>query len=271
MAEVLIGSQAIQRHFPEFRRGGKGSDWDFLSSTGDHPDVPPGLKIDVFVDPRINAWEPWHGFDNVATPDEAYTVKLSHMFWEVNGSTENWNKHAYDAIFLSRKGCQFIPELYEILYPIWKERHGGRKAKLRAASKQGFFKDAVVRKYDHDSLHRSVAYYETPMYEQILKDGSEVDCSWEKFQELPHRHKIKLCREEIYVTALERILVPNDLVGDARRAYHWSLRRVLTSLFTGKWALFVALNLDELLIPDVDYRALHRSNANKLILMEDPQ
>lgn len=266
-----MGSRAIHFWFSDFRRGGdESADWDWLSASEcgqpwrmENDDV-----HEVFVDERIGGW---HWGNPIATPDELYTLKLSHMFWEVNGSTQNWNKHAYDAIFLSRKGAKFLPELYEILYPIWKEVHGGRKAKLRAASKEGFFKDAVVRKYDHDSLHRSVAYLHQPIYEMILKDGSEVDCSWDKFQSLPHHAKIKLCREEIYVTALERILVPNDLVGDARRAYHWSLRRVLTSLFTGKWALFVALNLDELLIPNVDYRALHRSNADKLILMEDPQ
>lgn len=280
MGATLIGSRAIREHLPEFRRGGADSDFDWI--TTDPADelvcrlqsqlmVPLGqlAQVDVLVDERLGAWE----WGDMATLDELYTLKVSHMFWEVNGSTQNWNKHAYDAIFLRRHGAQFIPELHTILYPIWKDRLGGRKAKLRAASKQSFFKDAVVRKYDHDSLHRSVALSAdgVPMYEKILKPGSEVDCSWDLFMGLSHDDKIRLCREEVYVTALERILVPNDLVADARRAYHWSLRRVLTSLFTGKWALFVALNLDELLIPNVDYRALHRSNADKLILMEDPQ
>lgn len=271
---VLVGSRAMRFWFPQdfHRGGGYDSDWDWLSATPCN--APWRMENDdvheVFVDQRLNGWC-WG--NPIATPNEIYTLKISHMFWEVGGNTLNWNKHAYDAIFLSRHGCQFIPELYELLYPIWKEQHGGRKAKLRAASKEGFFKDAVVRKYDHDSLHRSVALDPSgvAMYERILKPGSEVDCSWELFEELSHEDKIKLCREEIYVTALERILVPNGLVGDARRAYHWSLRRVLTSLFTGKWALFVALNLDELLIPNVDYRALHRANADKLSLMEDPQ
>lgn len=262
---TLVGSRAMAIHFPEYRRGSSGSDWDFFTDcmVGSHPDVLE--KIDVFEDPQLRLWD----WGPVATPDELYTIKISHMFWEVNGSTENWNKHCYDAIFLQRNGAKFLPELYEILFPIWKRVHGGRKAKLRNASKSGFFKDAVTRKYDHDSLHRSVAYNDKPVYEMILKDGSEVDCSWEKFMELPHEQQIQLCREEIYVTALERILVPNDLRADARRAYHWSLRRVLTSLFTGKWALFVALHLDELFVPDVDYRARHIAGADKLILLEE--
>lgn len=266
---TLVGSRAIQLHFPEFRRGSPGSDWDFFTDcvVGSEPHV--SDKVDIFEDVRLRKW-PW---TEIATPDELYTIKLSHMFWEINGSTENWNKHCYDAIFLQRQGCKFIPELYDLLFPIWKDLHGGRKAKLRGASKNGFFKDAVTRKYDHDSLHRSVALAAdgVPMYEKILKPGSEVDCSWELFEALTHDEKLDLCREEIYVTALERILVPNDLRADARRAYHWSLRRVLTSLFTGKWALFVALNLDELFVPNVDYRALHQENAHKLILLEDPQ
>ena len=122
-----------------------------------------------------------------------------------------------------------------------------------------------------DNIAVSFQFTDPARVAGFVKPGSEVDCSWELFEALTHDEKLDLCREEIYVTALERILVPNDLRADTRRAYHWSLRRVLTSLFTGKWALFVALNLDELFVPNVDYRALHQENAHKLILLEDPQ
>lgn len=265
-----MGSRAIHFWFPDFRRGGdESADWDWLSAS--ECDQPWRMENDdvheVFVDERIGGW---HWGNPIATPDELYTLKLSHGAFIVNGSDANWNKHFYDLIFLERKGCQLIPELHDLLYPIWKEVHGRRKAKLAGQTKQGFFSDAVFRKYDHDSLHASVALRGRPMYESVLKDGSEVDCSLEKFQALDHEDKLILCFEEIAVTALERILIPAWERGEspqARRAYHWALRRVCTSLFKNEWALFVLQNASSLLVPMIDYEAWHKSHADRLVLL----
>lgn len=263
MTEVLIGSRAIKHWFPDFNRGAS-SDWDFLASTHDRPDIPTTEKIDVFVDERIGLW-PWAGQYPIANPDELYTIKISHSFWEINRNPENWNKHAYDIIFLERQGATFLRPLYDILRPIWKERHGRKEVNLNQ-TKEKFFGDNVQRKYDHDSLHETVMYHERPLYERLLKPGSEVDCSWDLFLQLDQADKIKLCREEIMVTALERILIPYDYKFSPRRAYHWSLRRTCTSLFKNEWALFVLLNLDELFVPDIDYLALHKQRSDRLIL-----
>lgn len=260
MAVTLIGSQAIKHHFPDFREP---KDWDWLATK-----VCDGFQIrddeDWFIDARLSAWP----FGLVATPDELYTIKISHMFWEVNGSTQNWNKHMYDIIYLKNKGCLFLPDLYDILLPIWKEQHGGRKAKLVGKTKDGFFQDAVTRIYDHDSIHEAVAYRERPAYESILKPGSQVDCSFELFQALSHEEKVILCREEVEVTAYERLILPAWEQGrtvDNRRAYHWALRRTCTSLFQPRWALFIGLNFQEIFIPTPGWVNRFKQNQDKLV------
>ncbi len=256
---VLVGSRALGwpgRVKPD-------TDWDWLRS--DPCFVPLGDNVEVFTDPRIGEWN----WGNVATLDELYTLKISHSAWDIGGS---WNKHACDIMQMKSCGAQFIPELYEILRPIWKDQHGRKEVSL-TQTKEKFFSDNVVRKYDHDSLHETVCYYDYPfpypLYRAVLKPGSEVDCDWSVFEKLTHADQIKMIREEIYVTALERILLPTGFTKCQLFAYRWSLRRCATSLLKGRWQLFIMLNLSELWTPDIDYRALHRSRTDRLIPMED--
>lgn len=269
---VLVGSRAINFWFKDFRRGAdEACDWDWLSA---QPcDDPWRMRKqedavhEIHVDERLDGW---HWGNPIATADELYTLKLSHQTHIVN-SEATWDKHWADIRFLEAKGCEFIPELYALLAPIWQELHGRRKAKLDQTKDQ-FFKDAVVRKYDHDSLHRSMALDPSgiAMYERVLRDGSEVFCEWSKFEALDHKDKLILCFEEIAVTALERILIPAWDQGRSicpRRAYRWALRRVCTSLFKNEWALFILRNACSLSVPLVDYRAWHRSNQDKLVLL----
>lgn len=268
MTVTLTGSRAMKHWFPDARtpRG----DWDWHS---DKPGWWPGElpvdqftrlceRHDVFVDERLAAW-PW---GEIATPDELYTLKISHSFWELNGPG-HWDKHASDIVFLERKGAKFLRPLYDILLPIWKERYRKNPTNLSQTAGK-FFADAVNRLYDHDSVHRSIAYGERPLYESVLRDGSEVAVDNDKFRAMDHDTQIRLAREEIYVTALERILIPRGYKGSPSAAYHWALRRTATSLFKGDWALFLMLNLDELMRPDCDYRRRHLDNKHKLLLNE---
>lgn len=245
---TLVGSTAAKHWFPEFR---KPKDADYLS------DTTTDITGDVFVDARLAE----HTWGDIATPEELYTLKISHAFWEINNS---WDKHAGDIVFFQRRGIQFRRSLYDILLPIWKDKHRGRKTNLNKTAK-AFFSDAVKRRYVHDSVHESVAYYDRPLFKNILKDGQEVLVDTAKFFSLPHEDKLKLVREEVYTTALERILIPNDYRGSPAAAYAWSLRRTITSLFKGEWALWTVLHFSELSKPDCDYRQRHLNNKHKLV------
>lgn len=253
---TLIGSTAARMHFADFRTA---NDVDYHTPRAQ--DVDDWPEFDVFVDERLEAWT-WR---KIATPEELYTMKISHSFWDIDGS---WDKHAADIVFFQRKGVQFIRELYDILLPIWKDIHGSKITNLNQSA-EDFFGDAVPRKYDHDSIHASVAYHDRPLYESILADGAEVMVDSSKFWAMDHETKIKLIREEIYATALERIVIPQNYECSPGWAYRFALKKGLTSLFKNDWALFVALNLDELGRPDCNYVQRHLRNKNQLIPLED--
>lgn len=262
---TLIGSHAMRYWFKDARQPGMDADLHGVAGPAPHERVWAdicGLRIDAFVDERLGAWD----WGLTATPDELYTLKISHAFWEINGWRE-WDKHAGDIVFLERKGAQFLRPLYDIVLPIWQERYRRNPTNLSQSAGK-FFADAVDRKYDHDSVHESVAYGERPLYESILADGSEVAVDNSKFWAMDFDTQIKLVREEVYATALERILIPDGYKQSPRRAYHWALRRTITSLFKGEWALFVLLNLDLLMVPDCNYMQRHLDNIDKCIILE---
>lgn len=250
MTKTLIGSQAARHHLPDFREP---KDTDYFSEE-------PVDGAEVFWHPKLAEWN----WGSIATLDELYTIKVSHSFWELHGT---WLKHAHDMMLFKQRGAQFIPELHKILYPIWEERYGKKKANLET-DPEDFFNERIVKRiYDHDSIHASVAYNDAPLFEKILRDGSAVAVDKSKWDALPEIDKLNMVREEVYATALERKLIPNDYTGSARAAYAWTLCKTVTSLTKGWFALYVALHLEELYKPDVDYVKRHKDNADKLILL----
>lgn len=254
MEWMLIGSAAMRSHFDDARQA---ADLDIFSPRemeGIDTFWHPGLED--FVNPNPE----W-----VANPDELYTIKISHSFWNLHGT---WRKHMSDAIFLERKGAKFLPDLHTRLYAIWEDVYGKKPVHLNM-TKEEFFEDKIVRIYDHDSLHESVAYYDRPLYLRILKNGSSVAVDRSKFDALSYEDQLRLAREEIYANALERKVIPDEYLGSPGAAYSWSVQQTITSLSKGWFALFVALNYDRLRLPDCDYVARHLANADKLIKLED--
>lgn len=263
---TLIGSAAAKQHFPDFREP---KDVDYHSANPCVLITPEGeMRRDVFTDVRLAQWN----WGEVATPSELYTMKVSHSFWEIGdpqSRSKNWRKHMSDVVFFQRKGVEFNRELYDILLPIWKDIHKKNPTNLKQNA-GAFFKDAVVRKYDHDSIHASIAYNDHPLYEDILVPGEEVMVDSTKFfSGMDYETQLQLVREEVYATALERIMIPNDYVGSPSQAYAWALQRTITSLFKGEWALWTVLNYDTLARPDCNYVQRHLDNKDKLILLED--
>lgn len=249
---LIVGSTAMQKYVPER----KAKDLDTFSW---NPQVG-----DSFWHPGLLDWLS-HGTDRIATLDELFTIKASHSGWELkNGS---WNKHMYDIILLKQAGAKIIPELYTLLYKIWEERHGKKKLNLDQEKGQ-FFTDAVNRIYDHDSIHASVAYGEKAMYEYVLKDGATVDVDMSKVRALSFTDQVKLYREEIYATALERLVIPSKYKYSPRAAYAWSARRTITSLTKGWSSRFLIENWDVFRQPDVDYVQKHLDNKDKLIRLD---
>lgn len=247
--KTLVGSRALLKHFSDFYR--EADDTDYFSDTEIE-------GADVFYHPYLEKWS-WGA---IATADEIYTIKVSHSFWQLRN--KSWSKHMRDIQFMQEKGCYFILELHEILYPIWEEIHGKKKANLEQEPDQ-FFNPKVDRKYDHDSLHTSIAYYDQPLFNEILRDGHQVAVDRKKFEALPIERKFQLVREEIYATALERHIIPADYARSRVSSYKSALMQTVTSFSKGWFPLFIVLNYSELNMPDLNFVEVHKANADKLI------
>lgn len=247
---VLIGSRAAKYRYSDFPR--EPNDFDCFS-----PQSQEGT--DSFWHPAIERWP----FGTIATGDELYTIKVSHAFWNLHGT---WSKHMHDIRFFQSKGAQFLPDLFQILYPIWEELHGKKKANLNATPEE-FFNNKVLRVYEHDSIHMSIAYYTRPLFERILRDDHDVAVDRGKFDALDYLDKLRLVREEVYATALERQLIPSNYKSSPRGAYSWALMKLITSFSKGWFPLFIVRNYHELHKPDIDYLQLHKNNSDRLILL----
>lgn len=251
--EVLIGSTAARYWFSDFRephdidyvtqgKSGRQDNVEFLY----HPGVVERLTAPI------------------ATPNELYTIKASHAFWVLRHS---WEKHMSDILFFQNKECQIIDDLFDFLYTVWEERHGKKKANLNVSA-EDFFNKRVVRKYDHDSIHASIAYHDRPLYEAILRDGSEVMVDKSKFDALYLEDKYRLVREEVYATALERVLIPADYNTSPRAGYAFAMKKTITSFSKGWFPRFIVENYSNLYRPDCDYVQRHLDNKHKLITLE---
>lgn len=176
----------------------------------------------------------------VATPNAIYTIKCSHLGWDIK-----WEKHKSDVIYLKAKGCELILELYSVLVKHWEIEHGDKSHLSLNKSKEEFFNDNVKKIYDHDLLHEIVARPNRPVYESVLKENEQVLVDKNKFSKLPKELQIKLFREEIKVIALERYLIPSNFRISKLKAYFLALKKTITNL-TKNWATqFIVENLYE--------------------------
>lgn len=255
---LIIGSHAAKHHIPTWREP---KDLDVFTELQSVP------RIDAYWHPSFANIFPTYNDDHVryATLDELYTIKCSHLYWDLRNNT--WEKHAHDVLRLKEEGATLIVDKHNALYKVWEEKHGKKVVDLDM-DKASFFDDAVPRVYDHDSVHYSVAYGDAPLYESFLKDGEEINIDMKKVWAAPFDVQVQLFREEIYATALERKVIPANYVGSPRAAYVWALKRTITSLTKGRSARFIVENLDTFRSPDVDYVQRHLRQKHKLIKFE---
>jgi hypothetical protein len=155
----------------------------------------------------------------------------------------------HDIKFFQSKNVIHDEDLFSLLYKDWVNIHGNKRAYLKKQNEE-FFKDGVDRKYVHDDIHRAVAYYDEPMFEKLKKDRSSAMLDHGMFLELSHDDQLKLCREEIYVTALERFLITSNFRTSRRSAYMGACRLLVTSMTKGWFPKFLVLNWQELCNPD---------------------
>lgn len=254
---MIFGSTAARFWFPDFREP---KDLDILSPLEPNPTK----EVQYY----------WYGassqyiLDNnkhpeYVDPEFLYTLKAAHANFNVF-----WEKTMGDIVFFQRKGLQIHDELYKLAAADFKALYGKRHAEamLKGKTSITFFQDAVPRKYIHDSIHEAVAYYDSPLYERILKGDGTVACSKEKFEALSFEDQLRLVKEEVFVTALERFLIPEEFRYSTQRAYWLSLKKLITTMSSGWFSRFIIGNYDALAVNKDNYVKTFNDNSHKLIL-----
>jgi hypothetical protein len=192
------------------------------------------------------------GGEQLLTPGILLTLKLSHLTYDIR-----WKKHAEQAVWMLEQGIFPTSPLYDKLAVYWEERHGKKRANLMK-SNDDFFKNGVTYTYVHDSLHEAISHPNRPLYEKCKPDLTKAYLSGKLFEGMPESEKLKLCREEIYVTALERFLVPTHFKMDPVIANRRAIHRLCVSMTKGWFPKYILCNLDKLWSPVDDYVALFR-------------
>lgn len=241
---MLIGSRAIKYHFSDFPREPK--DWDYATNS---KSIKPFKDQDFINIPQLVG-------EGIATPDQLYTLKLSHIFWN-----KQQEKHLSDLIFLKRKGCKKDEKLFDELYKHWNQNLGENKRVDYEKSNDSFFDDdAVVRPIEHDELHRIIN--PNPLYLLIKPDQTSANISKEMFFNLPKEIQLELCREEAYVLALERFVV-FDKKMYWREGYTKMLRAMIMRLSPLWFGTYVAENYDMLRKPTFNFEQKFKQKQNE--------
>lgn len=266
MKKILIGSRAAFEHFPtSYYRNISNSDYDYLVDLS-KPEFDILIKGKISIAGKraefhnVNSYKGLHQFfdnsEEVAAPEYLYTLKLSHCFWN-----KRWQKTMDDILFFQRNKVQLNDRLFSLLYNDWTEIHGDKRSYLNVSNEE-FFRDAVDRVYPHDFIHECIAYYGDPLYNKCKRDKNKAILSHDLFLELSYLDQLRLCREEIYATALERFVVPANFRINSKVAYLGACRLLLTSMTKGWFPRFIAENWYSLYKPDVDFISIFKEKIN---------
>jgi len=201
----LFGSHLIKKYYSDFR---KPNDIDWV--TNDESEMKKSIigKEEYYYIPFTP--------DREMTPDEIYTVKVSHAIYDIH-----WRKTMSDIRFLQMKGCKVLPEFLKKLREHWVKIHGEQHRTDFEVEPGDFFDDRVKRKVSHDELHKMLN--PSPTYKKMIDDG--VTPSSVKFFNLTENEKKEALFEESFVIAIERLSNNPD-----RLAYNIAQQSLVTRL-----------------------------------------
>lgn len=281
---LLTGSRALDFYL---NRNSEKSDWDFIASEEELNKInlsfcgQDSIKFDsveflnrkalnnskfcgdvvTLYHTKSDKW--WFNY-NICTPEELYIQKRSHLHRPIK-----FIKHIHE-LELIKKECKDIgswPVNSSILKErtkLTKEKYGDRVPSLNKTN-EDFFDDPVTKYYVHDDLHEVVAYYERPLYEKLKLDGSMAKCEKELWNELSYEDKVNCVREEAYVIALERFIIPHLIKGKKHRpqtyAFYSALEKIATTLTSNWFRDFAIDNYFEIKSDPVDF--LSKFNEEK--------
>jgi hypothetical protein len=196
-----------------------------------------------------------------ANPEILFLIKQSHIGYQIH-----WDKNIEDYHTLKKSAINH--EFFSMVLDDFmkqraiemRERFSNRKKIDLEKKNSEFFnatKKSVKRKYPHDLLHKNTCYYDRPLYERLKTDLSKAAVDETLWNALSHDDRIKAVKEEAFVIALERKIIPAHEKGekwDRLVAFRWSLMRISTNLTNGFFQKFALENHHEIMkdIPEFD-------------------
>jgi len=176
--------------------------------------------------------------NDVRPVDLLYTMKMSHRFLK---NSPHFHKTRRDILSLRKVAAKIFNEDW---YKIRMEETYWYKHPNLSTSKEDFFADdGVTYYYDHDWLHEQLAIDNIPAYRTYLKDGSEVQCDKNKWNNCFFFTKLCGVAEEAAVLAYERSIIPFDTTRE--EMFPFALQKVCTSITSGWFREFAWENYDK--------------------------
>lgn len=224
--------------------------FDYIVRKGrdDYHDVLSSSQSLITMEPDISST-----FVMYANFEMLYTIKCSHAQFDVQ-----WEKTMNDIKCMQKHNLnvELDEDLYEMLYDFWLKVHRNNKDKVDLdKSNEAFFDDSVQRLWDHDSLHEAMAFTDRPMYEKFKYDQSSAMLSEKLFAEAETIERIQLCLEEIYVTALERFMIPRNFKMGRNTAMKQATKQLVTSMTKGWFPKYIIENWSRILHAHDQYQS----------------
>lgn len=211
-----------------------------------------GLSLNIlsptalYISKRSHVWRPLKF---------AKHIRELHLIKDYLKKNDEWPLSGYENALLKNRT------------QLTKEKYGHRAPSLNKTNEE-FFDDFVTKYYIHDDLHKVVAYYDEPIYERLKNDSSLAKCEKDLWNQLSHEDKVKCVREECYVIALERYIIPFKEKGErympSHIAFNKAQERVCTTLTSGWFRDFAIDNWSEIRSDIVDFLSLFLEKENSL-------
>jgi hypothetical protein len=258
----LIGSRALNHFLP---RSVAGKDWDLVAESEDllvpskeHDLSPDGLytlEVCQTFDSGVVIETPL-GSAKLPSPVGLMLLKRSHLHRPIGFEKHIRDYHelvAYCSQF--EKGDNYY-RLLKLRTKATKSLYGDKVPSLKK-SKSEFFDDYVTKIYEHDDIHAATCYGIRPIYKELQSDDGTVWCSRAKWEALPHEDRIRCIREEAFVIALERFVIPQIALDKkhmpAKMAFNKAVFRICTTLTSGWFRNFAIENWPEITNCNYDF------------------
>ena len=180
-----------------------------------------------------------------ASPEVLLSLKKSHINFPIK-----FEKHIKDYNFLlSKLKEDKLSKITKTNFKETEKRVGELRTPSLKKSTMNFFgqSDGYVKYfYIHDDIHRVMSHYDRPVYEDMQVDSSSAWCEKDMWNNFSFEKKAKCVLEEAYVIALERRIIPMlngcGEVVTSKKAFEWALMRICTNLCSGWFRQFATDN-----------------------------